>query len=153
MIRAGTVADRGDDHVASPGQLMCLVRVKSQSLGQLRPPLQTRQTALNGQIAFENGRVRQIKVSAGMGGKVRLRRSHWPQKAKIGGFSGRRILLTGQPGVAADLSYHLDFGLGAVTATAFFMLGAAAMVFCTSFFGFFSSRRRFVMPLAMVLLL
>ena len=51
---------------------------------------------------------------------------------------------------AADLSDHLDLSFTDVTATAFFMLGAAAMVFTTSFFGFFSSRRRFVMPLAMV---
>ena len=51
---------------------------------------------------------------------------------------------------AADLSDHLDLSFIDVTATAFFMLGAAAMVFTTSFFGFFSSRRRFVMPLAMV---
>lgn len=51
---------------------------------------------------------------------------------------------------AAELSDHLDLSFTDVTATAFFMLGAAAMVFTTSFFGFFSSRRRFVMPLAMV---
>ena len=51
---------------------------------------------------------------------------------------------------AAELSDHLDLSFIDVTATAFFMLGAAAMVFTTSFFGFFSSRRRFVMPLAMV---
>lgn len=68
-------------------------------------------------------------------------------------MSGQHRLLTDQPGVAADLSHHLNFGFGAVTATAFFMLGAAAMVFTISFFGFFSSRRRLVMPLAMFSLL
>jgi len=68
----------------------------------------------------------------------------------VGSISVRQLLLTGQPGVATDLSYHLDLGFAAVAATVFFMLGAAAITFKTSFFGFFSSRRRLVMPLAMI---
>lgn len=58
--------------------------------------------------------------------------------------------MAGQPGEAADLSYYLDFGFIAFAATEFFMLGAAAITFSTFFFGFFSSRRRLVMPLAMI---
>jgi len=61
--------------------------------------------------------------------------------------------MTGQPGGAADLWYYLDFGFVAFTATEFLRLGAAAITFSTFFFGFFSSRRRLVMPLAMVLFL
>lgn len=52
--------------------------------------------------------------------------------------------------MAADLTYHLDFGFAIVADTVFFMLGAAAMVFTVSFFGFFSSRRRLFKPLAMI---
>lgn len=58
--------------------------------------------------------------------------------------------MTDYPKAVADLSHHLSFDFTDVTATVFFMLGAAAMVFTTSFFGFFSSRRRLVKPLAMV---
>ncbi len=58
--------------------------------------------------------------------------------------------MTDLPKAVADLSHHLSFDLTDDTATVFFMLGAAAMVFTTSFFGFFSSRRRLVKPLAMV---
>ena len=71
-------------------------------------------------------------------------------RVMVGGASGWRLPRTGQPEAAADLLYHLEFGLAAVTATAFFMLGAAAITFTTSFLGFFSSRRRLVKPLAMI---
>jgi hypothetical protein len=45
----------------------------------------------------------------------------------------------------------LDFCLSVFAGTKLFKLGAAAITFTTAFFGFFSSRRRLVMPLAMIL--
>jgi len=53
----------------------------------------------------------------------------------------------------ADLSCHRDFGLVALDATEFFRLGAAAITFSTFFLGFFSSRRRLFMSLAMIVFL
>ena len=64
-----------------------------------------------------------------------------------------RLVLKRQPEVATELLYHLDFGFAEAPATTFFMLGAAAVAFTTSFFGFFSSRPRFDMPLAMICVL
>jgi hypothetical protein len=61
--------------------------------------------------------------------------------------------VTSQPGGAADLSCYRGFGLVAFDATEFFMLGAAAITFSTFFLGFFSSRRRLFMPLAMIVFL
>lgn len=69
---------------------------------------------------------------------------------KVGGVCGRHGQLTGNRTGAADLSGHLDFSFNPPVETVFFKLGAAAMVFTTAFFGFFSSRRRLVKPLAMV---
>lgn len=56
--------------------------------------------------------------------------------------------LNSQPGDAAELINYLGFIFNSFTTTVFFMLGLAAITFSTTFFGFFSSRRRFVIPLA-----